>query len=64
MDELCRPTGISRDTWYMREKTCGGMSPPEARPLKELEEENWRPTRIVADQERQLPETCTIPDRG
>jgi putative transposase len=50
VDELCRRHGISRDTYYAWKKKFGGMGLPEARRLKQLEEENRRLKRIVADQ--------------
>jgi len=50
VDELCRRHGISRDTYYAWKKKYGGMGLPEARRLKQLEEENRRLKRIVADQ--------------
>jgi len=50
VDDLCRRHGISRDTYYAWNKKYGGMGVPEARRLKQLEEENARLKRIVADQ--------------
>ncbi|CAA9351701.1 MAG: Transposase, IS3/IS911 family [uncultured Gemmatimonadetes bacterium] len=50
VDDLCRRHGISRDTYYAWKKKYGGMGVPEARRLKQLEEENARLKRIVADQ--------------
>jgi len=50
VDELCRRHGISRDTYYAWKKKYAGMGVSEARRLKQLEEENARLKRIVADQ--------------
>jgi putative transposase len=50
VDELCWRHGISRDTYDAWKKKYGGMDLPEARRLKQLEEENRRLKRIVADQ--------------
>lgn len=50
VDDVCRRHGISRDTYYAWKKKYGGMSISDARRLKQLEEENARLKRIVADQ--------------
>lgn len=50
VDDLCRRHGISRDTYYAWKKKYDGMGVSEARRLKQLEEENARLKRIVADQ--------------
>jgi putative transposase len=50
VDDLCRRHGISRDTYYAWKKKYGGLGVSEARRLKQLEEENARLKRIVADQ--------------
>jgi putative transposase len=49
VEQLCRRHGISRETYYRRKKF-GGMGPPKARRLKQLEAENARLQRILADQ--------------
>lgn len=49
-DELCRRHGISRNTFYSWRKTYGGLSVSDATRLKQLEEENRRLKRVVADQ--------------
>jgi putative transposase len=48
--DLCRRRGISRETYYRWKQKYGGMGISEARRLKQLEEENRRLKRIVADQ--------------
>lgn len=48
--ELCRRHGISENTFYRWKKKYGGLEVNEARRLKQLEEENRRLKRIVADQ--------------
>lgn len=50
VEDLCRRHGISRDTYYAWKKKFAGMGVSEARRLKQLEEENARLKRIVADQ--------------
>ena len=47
---VCRRHGISRETYYRWKQKFGGMGLSEARRLKQLEEENQRLKRIVADQ--------------
>ena len=48
--ELCRRLGISRETLYNWKRKYGGMSVPDAKRLKQLEDENRQLKRIVADQ--------------
>lgn len=48
--EACRQAGISEQTYYRWRKEYGGMNTSEAKRLKELEKENERLKRLVADQ--------------
>ena len=48
--DLCRQHGISTATFYGWRSKYGGMDVSEAKRLKQLEEENSRLKRIVADQ--------------
>jgi putative transposase len=48
--ELVRRHGITETTFYRWRKKYGGMDVAEARRLKQLEDENRRLKRIVADQ--------------
>lgn len=48
--ELCRRLGISRETLYNWKRKYGGMNVPDAKRLKQLEDENRQLKRIVADQ--------------
>ena len=48
--ELCRRHGITETTFYRWRKKYGGLDGTEARRLKQLEDENRRLKRIVADQ--------------
>lgn len=50
VDELCRRQGISTATFYAWRKKFGGMEASDARRLRELESENARLKKIVADQ--------------
>ena len=47
--EVCRKAGISQATYFNWKKRYGGLMPSEMRRLKELEDENARLKRIVAD---------------
>ena len=47
--ELCREAGISQATYFNWKKKYGGLLPTEMRRLKQLEDENSRLKRIVAD---------------
>ena len=48
--ELCRQHGISTATFYGWRSKYGGLEVSEAKRLKQLEEENAKLKRIVADQ--------------
>jgi len=47
--EICRKAGISQATYFNWKKKYSGMMPSEMKRLRELEEENNRVKRIVAD---------------
>jgi len=48
--EAVREFGISEQTYYRWRKEYGGMEVSQARRLKDLEQENGRLKRLVADQ--------------
>jgi putative transposase len=48
--DLCRRHGISEMTYYRWRKKYGGMDASDAQRLRQLEEENRRLKRVVADQ--------------
>jgi putative transposase len=50
IEDVTRPMGISRTTYYYWRKKFGGLEINEARRLRELETENSRLKRLVADQ--------------
>lgn len=50
VDEVSRKIGISRNTFYAWKKKFGGMDVNETRRLKQLEDENRRLKKLVADQ--------------
>ena len=47
--EVCRKAGISDATFYNWRKKYAGLMPSEMRRLRQLEEENLKLKRIVAD---------------
>ena len=49
VDEICRKMGISEATFYNWKKEYSGLGPSELRRLKQLEEENAKLKRLVAD---------------
>ena len=49
VEEICRKAGISQATFYNWKKKHGGLMPSEMKRLRQLEEENSRLKRIVAD---------------
>ena len=50
VDDICRRHGISSATFYTWRKKFGGLDASEAKRLRELEAENAKLKRIVADQ--------------
>ena len=47
--EICRKAGISQATYFNWKKKYAGLLPSEMRRLKQLEDENGRLKKIVAD---------------
>jgi transposase-like protein len=48
--EVCKQLGISEQTYYRWRQKYGGMDPAMAKQMKEMEKENARLKRLVADQ--------------
>lgn len=48
--EVCREIDVSQQTYYRWRQKYGGMSPEMVKELKELQKQNARLKRIVADQ--------------
>jgi len=48
--EVCRKLGITEQTYYRWRKQYGGLKLDQARRLKELEKENQRLKKVVANQ--------------
>jgi putative transposase len=49
VEEICRKAGISQATYFNWKKKYAGMMPSEMKRLRELEDENSRLKRMVAD---------------
>ena len=47
--ELCRDHGISQQTYHRWKAKCGGLGVSDTRRLKQLEDENRRLKKLVAD---------------
>jgi putative transposase len=47
--EVCRKMGIAEATFYRWKQLYGGLMPSEVKKLRQLEEENTRLRRVVAD---------------
>lgn len=48
--QVCKQLGVSEQTYHRWKKQYGGLRQDEAKRLKELEKENTRLKKIVADQ--------------
>lgn len=49
VSEVCRKAGIAEATFYNWRKKYGGLMPSEMKRLKQLEDENGKLKKIVAD---------------
>ena len=49
LPEVCRKLGVTEQTYYRWRKEYGGLRTDQARRFKELERENGRLKRVVAD---------------
>jgi putative transposase len=49
VEEVCHKLGISEATFYNWKKKYGGVGPSELRRMRQLEEENMKLKRLVAD---------------
>jgi putative transposase len=47
--EVCRKMGVSEATFYRWKQLYGGLGPSEVRKMRQLEEENQKLKRLVAD---------------
>lgn len=51
---ICRAHGITETTFYRWRRTFGGMTVSEIQRLKELEQENTRLKRLLAERDREV----------
>ena len=61
--EVCREIDVSQETYYRWRQKYGGMSPEMIKELRELQKENTRLKKVVADQaldKQILKEAITI----
>jgi putative transposase len=49
VDEICRKMGIAQATFFNWKKRFSGLGPSELRRLRQLEEENTKLKKLVAD---------------
>ena len=49
VEDVCRKAGISIQTYYRWRKKYGGLMPSEMKRLRQLDEENRRLKKLVAD---------------
>lgn len=49
ISEVCRKLGIAEQTFYRWKSKCGGMLPSNMKRLRQLEEENAKLKKLVAD---------------
>jgi putative transposase len=49
LDRICRKAGISQTTYFNWKKKYDGLLPTEMRRLKQLEDENGKLRKVVAD---------------
>lgn len=49
VEEVCRKIGVSEQTFYRWKLKFGGMLPSDMRRLRQLEEENTKLKKLVAD---------------
>jgi len=54
VSEICRVHGISEPTFYVWKRKLGSMAEPEVRRLRELEKENARLKRLLAERDVEI----------
>jgi len=54
VNEVCREGGFSQPTFYVWKKKLGSMAEPEVKRLRELEKENGRLKRLLAERDLEL----------
>jgi putative transposase len=54
VEQLCRAHGVSQPTYYGWKRKYGSMSEPDVKRLREMEKENARLKRLLAERELAL----------
>jgi putative transposase len=54
VEQLCRGHGISQPTYYVWKRKYGSMGEPDVKRLKELEKENARLKRLLAERDVEI----------
>jgi len=54
VQELCRAHGVSEPTYYAWKRKYGSMAEPDVKRLKELEKENARLKRLLAERDLEV----------
>ena len=54
VEQLCREHGVSQPTYYGWKRKYGSMSEPDVKRLREMEKENARLKRLLAERELAL----------
>ena len=60
ISEACKGLGITEQTYYRWRKEYGGMNTSDARRMKELEKENARLKKLVAEQTMDISITWDV----
>jgi putative transposase len=54
VEELCRAHGVSQPTYYAWKRKYGSMAEPDVKRLRELEKENARLKRLLAERDVEI----------
>ena len=54
VEELCRAHGVSQPTYYVWKRKYGSMAEPDVKRLRELEKENARLKRLLAERDLEI----------
>lgn len=54
VEQLCREHGVSQPTYYAWKRKYGSMAEPDVKRLKELEKENARLKRLLAERDVEI----------
>jgi putative transposase len=54
VDQICREHGVSQNTYYVWKRKYSAMGEPDVKRLRELEKENGRLKRLLAERDVEL----------